>query len=320
MKMIMRNPAAGFLLLAVTGGLLLSSCKKEVNEATAVTDATISSAAAENKAEAANPGEYVPNEFLVQFKNGTPSNARANALARANAQVVETILTRAMQHAGQSEAVYLVHTPMDVMQAVGNMKNGSEIVFAEPNYYYQHNATSNDPYFSNGSLWGMYGSSTSPSNQYGSGAANAWATNTGSASVVVGVIDEGAMYNHTDLQGNFWSNPYDAVDGVDNDGNGYVDDVHGWDFDKNDNSTFDGTQDDHGTHVSGTIGAKGGNGTGVAGVNWNVTIISAKFLGRRGGTTANAIKAVDYFTDLKTRHGMNIVATNNSWGGGGFSQ
>ena len=64
----------------------------------------------------------------------------------------------------------------------------------------------------------------------------------------------------------------------------------------------------------------GGNGTGVAGVNWNVKMISAKFLGRRGGTTANAIKAVDYFTDLKTRHGLNIVATNNSWGGGGFSQ
>ena len=106
---------------------------------------------------------------------------------------------------------------------------------------------------------------------------------------------------------------------MDNDNNGYVDDTHGWDFDKNDNTTFDGTQDDHGTHVSGTIGARGGNGTGVAGINWNVTIISAKFLGRRGGTTANAVKAVDYITDLKNRHGMNIVATNNSWGGGGAS-
>ncbi len=77
--------------------------------------------------------------------------------------------------------------------------------------------------------------------------------------------------------------------------------------------------DDHGTHVSGTIGAES-NGTGVVGVNWNVTIISGKFLGRRGGTLANAVKAVDYFTDLKTRHGLNIPATNNSWGGGGFAQ
>jgi subtilisin family serine protease len=71
--------------------------------------------------------------------------------------------------------------------------------------------------------------------------------------------------------------------------------------------------------VAGTIGAVGGNGIGVAGVVWNVKLLSGKFLGRRGGTTANAIKAVDYFTDLKTRHGLNIVATSNSWGGGGAS-
>jgi subtilisin family serine protease len=128
------------------------------------------------------------------------------------------------------------------------------------------------------------------------------------------------MFNHADLAGQIWNNPYDPADGVDNDGNGYVDDIHGWDFDGNDNTTFDGSQDDHGTHVSGTIGAKGGNGIGVAGVSWNITIISVKFLGRKGGTTANAIKAVDYITDLKTRHGLKIPATNNSWGGGGFSQ
>ncbi|HKY75126.1 MAG TPA: S8 family serine peptidase, partial [Acidimicrobiia bacterium] len=92
------------------------------------------------------------------------------------------------------------------------------------------------------------------------------------------------------------------------------------DFDGNNNSVYDGSQDDHGTHVAGTIGAKGGNGVGVAGVAWDVKLLSAKFLGRRGGTTANAVKAVDYFTDLKTRHRINLVATNNSWGGGGYSQ
>ena len=119
-------------------------------------------------------------------------------------------------------------------------------------------------------------------------------------------------------------NPFDPVNGVDDDGNGYVDDTNGWDFANNDRTVYDGgnsgNQDSHGTHVAGTIGAVGGNGTGVVGVNWAVTMISGKFLGRRGGTTANAIKAVDYFTDLKTRHGLNIVATNNSWGGGGFSR
>jgi subtilisin-like proprotein convertase family protein len=78
--------------------------------------------------------------------------------------------------------------------------------------------------------------------------------------------------------------------------------------------------DDHGTHVAGTIGGKGNNGIGVAGVNWDVTIISAKFLGTNGGTSADAVRAIDYMTDLKNRHGINLVATNNSWGGGSYSQ
>jgi subtilisin family serine protease len=162
-------------------------------------------------------------------------------------------------------------------------------------------------------------------NQYGSQAGEAWARgNTGSAGVFVGVIDEGIQFDHPDLSGQVWTNPYDSVNGVDDDGNGYIDDTHGWDFDGNNNTIYDGgtrgNLDDHGTHVAGTIGAKANNGTGVVGVSWCVTLISGKFLGRRGGTTANAVKAVDYFTDLKKRHNLNIVATNNSWGGGGFSQ
>jgi subtilisin family serine protease len=129
------------------------------------------------------------------------------------------------------------------------------------------------------------------------------------------------MHTHEDLAANAGVNPGEVGgNGVDDDGNGYVDDVYGWDFDGNNSSLFDGVTDDHGTHVAGTIGGVGGNGKGVAGVNWSVKLIGAKFLGRNGGTTANAIKAVDYFTDLKTRHGLNIVATNNSWGGGGFSR
>ncbi len=73
-------------------------------------------------------------------------------------------------------------------------------------------------------------------------------------------------------------------------------------------------------HVAGTIGVVGSNGVGVAGICWNVKLMSGKFLGSQGGSTANAIKALDYFTDLKTQHGLNIVATSNSWGGGGYSQ
>jgi subtilisin family serine protease len=139
--------------------------------------------------------------------------------------------------------------------------------------------------------------------------------------VWVGIIDEGYMYTHEDLAANAGKNPGEiAGNAVDDDANGYVDDVYGWDFDGNNNTVYDGSQDDHGTHVAGTIGGVGGNGKGVAGVCWQVKLMDAKFLGKRGGTTANAIKAVDYFTDLKTRHDMNFVATNNSWGGGGYSQ
>jgi subtilisin family serine protease len=208
------------------------------------------------------------------------------------------------------------------MEAIGRLKGGAEIEYVEPNYIYQHHATSNDPYYTNGSLWGMYGGSTSPANQFGSHAGVAWANNkTGSSTVVIGIIDEGVMHSHPDLQANIWTNPGEIPgNGIDDDGNGYIDDVYGWDFDGNDNSTYDGAHDDHGTHVAGTIGAVGGNGTGVAGVVWNVKMITAKFLGRNGGTTANAVKSVDYMTDLKSRHGLHLVATNNSWGGGGYSQ
>jgi subtilisin family serine protease len=193
---------------------------------------------------------------------------------------------------------------------------GESVEFAEPNWIYTHGATSNDPYYTNGSLWGMTGGTGS----FGSGAAQAWAgDHTGDGRVYVGIIDEGVM-PHADIADNLFTNEFDPLDGIDNDGNGLVDDTNGWDFDGNNRTVYDGTQDDHATHVAGTIGAVGGNAMGVAGVNWHVTMIPAKFLGRRGGTTANAVKAVDYITDLKTRHGYNIVATNNSWGGGGFSQ
>ena len=100
------------------------------------------------------------------------------------------------------------------------------------------------------------------------------------------VIDEGIQVTHPDLAANTWTNPFDPVDGKDNDGNGYIDDINGWDFVGNNNSVYDGTGDDHATHVAGTIGGVGGNGTGVAGVNWNVTMISAKFLGPNGGRSA----------------------------------
>ncbi len=265
---------------------------------------------------------HVPDEVIVQFERGALEDRKDAAARRASAARQELLVSAAWRRDGKGDLELLRLPPgIAVAQAVRALEADPDVAFAEPNWIYFHGATSNDPYYLNGSLWGMYGDATSPANAYGSQAGEAWAAgNVGSSAVYVGVIDEGIMYGHVDLAGQVWTNPFDPVNGVDDDGNGYVDDVHGWDFDGNDNTTYDGTQDDHGTHVAGTIGARGGNGLGVAGVNWNVTMISAKFLGRRGGTTANAILAVDYVTDLKLRHGLQIVATNNSWGGGGFSQ
>jgi len=265
--------------------------------------------------------DMVPNEVLVKFKEGTDVSKKALVFEKLGGKLKEKILTKMMEKAGDKNGIDLVSISGTVANAVLAAKNYPEIEYAEPNYIYQHCATSNDTYFTNGSLWGMYGDATSPANQYGSQAGEAWAAgHTGSATVYVGIIDEGYMYTHEDLAANAGKNPGEiAGNGIDDDGNGYIDDVYGWDFDGNNNTIFDGVGDDHGTHVAGTIGGVGGNGKGVAGVCWNVKLLSAKFLGATGGTTDNAIKAVDYFTNLK-KAGLNIVATNNSWGGGGFSQ
>jgi subtilisin family serine protease len=265
------------------------------------------------------PANYVPNELMVKFKPGYSEEAKTVILARINGKITEHVVTKMMERVGDKEGFYVVSTPMDVVEAIAKLK-GMEIEYAEPNFTYASDAVSNETYYNNGSLWGMYGDATLPANQYGSQAGEAWAANkTGSSNVYIGVIDEGAYWNHDDLINNSWTNPYDLVDGIDNDGNGYKDDVHGWDFVTNNNTVFDGLDDDHGSHVSGTIGAQGGNGIGVAGVTWDVTMIYCKFLGKTSGTTANAIKAVDYISDLKIRHNLDLPATNNSWGGGGYS-
>ncbi len=271
-------------------------------------------------ASSATAPRAVANELLVGYVSGAATTARARARDRVAARLAERVVAGS---AARGE-VELVHLPAgaDRSRAIQSLKADPAVAYAEPNWVYTHAATSTDPYYTNGSLWGMYGPSTTPANAYGSNAAAAWAAGyTGSSSVYVGVIDEGIQYTHPDLAGQV-GNPLETANGLDDDGNGYVDDVYGWDFANNDNTIYDGgtkgTLDDHGTHVSGTIGAKA-NGAGVVGVNWNVKLISGKFLGRNGGTSANAIKAIDYFNGLKAR-GVNIVALNNSWGGGGFSQ
>ena len=260
-------------------------------------------------------------ELLIKFRDGTTATDQDGVRRSLGAQKLDVV----RQGRGGKGEVALMRLPAgaDLAGTVRVLSANPNVEYAEPNWIYQHAATSNDTYYTNGSLWGMYGDGSSPANQYGSQAAEAWAAGrTACNGVLVGVIDEGIYWQHEDLTANIWINPFDPADGVDNDGNGFVDDVRGWDFD-GDTSDINsgGASDDHGTHVSGTIAGVGGNGKGVAGVCWSgIKLISGKFLGRRGGSTANAVRALDYFSDLKTRHGLNIVATNNSWGGGGYSQ
>ena len=280
--------------------------------------------ATDNGKAADDPRRAKPAEVLVGFEPGTSDEARGRAARSVSAERRDVVFGGR----GSYERVELLKLPRGSSnsQAVGRLKQDPAVAYAEPNWIQRPAATSNDTYFTNGSLWGMYGDASAPANRYGSQAAEAWAADhTGSEQVYVGVIDEGIDISHPDLAANAWANPHDApADGQDNDGNGYVDDAHGWDFAGNNSSVYDGDAageiDKHGTHVAGTLGGQGGNGLGVAGVNWDVNYISGKFLGSQGGTTANAIKAVDYMTDLKTRHRLNLVATNNSWGGGGYSQ
>jgi subtilisin family serine protease len=303
------------VLASTSFAIFFTSCAKKIDTSSVSGDAVSSEAVGNEN----NDQKYVPNELLVKFKAGTSQASKNRLINSISARVTEKILTKTMQSFNDREGVLLLHTPLEVLEARNKMKS-MEVEYAEPNYIYHHEAVSNDPFYVNARLWGVLGNILSPANQFGSQANEAWANNhIGSATVHVGVIDEGAMFTHTDLAGQIWTNPFDPVDGIDNDGNGYIDDIHGFDFDRSDNTTFDGFEDDHGTHVSGTIGAKGGNGTGIAGVNWKITMITAKFLGKNGGTLANAIKAIDYITDLKTRHHLLLPATNNSWGGGGFS-
>lgn len=198
-------------------------------------------------------------------------------------------------------------TVIDALQSNGN------VAMFELDSSQQFLAVPNDQSFSQ--LWALQNTANTAADI---DATDAWSISTGSQNVVVAVIDSGVDYTHPDLISNIWTNPLEnSSNGRDNDGNGFANDLHGYDFYDDDGNPMD--ENGHGTHVAGTIGATGNNGQGVTGVNWSVSIMPLKFLGADGsGYTSDAIRAVNYCTMMRTQFGVNIRVINASWGGGGF--
>jgi len=192
---------------------------------------------------------------------------------------------------------------------------GQLVEYAEPDYLVWHCAEPNDPSFADNQLWGL--KNPGGVNGYTQGAdidaPAGWAVRNDASSVVVAVTDTGVAYNHEDLAPNMWTNPAEIPgNGMDDDGNGLIDDVFGY-------NAYDGNGDPmdlqgHGTHCAGTIGARGDNGVGITGVAWNVRLMAGKFLGPNGGTTSDAITVIEY----ALKNGADIISA--SWGGGGYSQ
>ncbi len=254
--------------------------------------------------------------------HGQAAAARSDAwIVRAPATAAATgwNLAPTWHTAALGEGFYALTTPgASTQDVLGWAARTSGVSYVEPDFVIASSAIPNDP--SLGQLWGL--------NNVGQAggvtdvdidAPEAWNTTTGSRSVVVAIIDTGMDSKHPDLAANAWRNPGEvAGDGIDNDQNGFVDDVGGWDFANNDANPMD--DNGHGTHVAGTIGAVGNNARGVVGVSWQVSLMPLKFLdGRGSGTTSAAVAAINYATRMRRDFGINIVATNNSWGGGGLS-
>lgn len=267
--------------------------------------------------------EWVPGEYIVKYNPQEIDILREDpALNKYSQDQIQAALTEIMA-ANVVEALPIIEAKtivandkneLDIETAV-DLIDSELIEYISPNFIRKINITPpNDPRYAE--LWGM-----SQGNDIDVNAleASAKATFTETENVVVGVVDTGIDYNHPDLLQNMWKNPQElnGAPGVDDDGNGVIDDIYGYNAINNSGNPFD--DQSHGTHCAGTIGARGNNGIGVAGVAWKVKLMGLKFLDSQGrGSDSNAIKAINYAINMKNKGGS-LRILSNSWGGGGYN-
>lgn len=256
-------------------------------------------------AAAQSADSFVQGELLIRFSGGTTSEKAVEANRFVRATAVENLGDLGWQRVKLPEG-------LSTEAAIARYKKLDGVENVQPNFYYHLLATPNDLQFTQANMYGMFKIS----------APQAWDLSTGSSAVVVADIDTGMRYTHQDLAPNAWVNTpeFNGTNGVDDDGNGFIDDIYGWDFFYNDSDPNDDINQTggHGTHTAGTIGAAGNNTFNVVGVNWNVKIMPIKIYSPFGtdSTSAMLVNAYHYITMMKNR-GVNIRVTNNSYGGCG---
>jgi subtilisin family serine protease len=277
---------------------------------------------------AADPEETIKNmvyaegELLVKFVRGV-SFESVNSIAGDNDMQVGKHFKALSEIKGQQ--FVLLKSSKKAERMKYEMSNHPAVASVSLNYVRKLAGVPNDPLFNE--LWGMHNTGqTGGTNDADIDAPEAWDVNTGSEDLIVAVIDTGIDYYHGDLAANMWVNiaERDGATGIDDDGNGYVDDIYGIDPAGTYGYTPDTDPMDvygHGTHCSGTIAAVGDNGIGVAGVNWNARLMALKMFNDYGysGYDSHAIECIDYVIDQKVNYGQDIVAINASWGGSGYS-